>query len=84
MATVYVGNLSPEVTDSELRQVFAAYGKIISLRLLSRRRLAVVELEPAAAAAAVDGLRGVQLRNRTMDVALDQSSPGKRRGARRR
>ena len=84
MATVFVGNLAPDVTDNDLRLLFAAYGKILSLRLLSRRGLAFVELEPPAAAAAVEGLRGVQLRNRTMDVALDQSSPGKRRGGRRR
>ena len=84
MATVFVGNLAPGVTDTELREVFAKYGKILSLRLISRRGLAFVELETPAAEAAVEGLRGVQLRERTMDVALDQSSPGKRRGGFRR
>ncbi len=85
MATVFVGNLSPDVTDNDLREVFAAYGKILSLRLLTRRGLAFVELESPAAAAAVEGLRGRQLHDRTMDVALDQSSPGgRRRGGRRR
>ncbi len=85
MATVFVGNLSPDVTDNDLREIFARYGKILSLRFISRRGMAFVELESPAAAAAVEGLRGTQLRERTMDVALDQSSPGgKRRGGPRR
>jgi RNA recognition motif-containing protein len=84
LATVFVGNLSHDVTDNDLREVFAKYGKILSLRLISRRGLAFVELEPPAAVAAVEGLRGTQLRDRTLDVALEQSSPGKRRAPRRR
>jgi len=84
LATVFVGNLAPGVTDTELREVFAKYGKILSLRLISRRGLAFVELETPAAEAAIEGLRGVQLRERTMDVALEQSSQGKRKGFRRR
>jgi RNA recognition motif-containing protein len=85
LATVFVGNLSPEATDGELRQLFEAYGRVTSLRLISRRGLAFVELEPAAAAAAVEGLRGKQLRDRTLDVALDNAPRGgRRRGGRRR
>jgi RNA recognition motif-containing protein len=85
LATVFVGNLAPDVTDNDLREMFAQYGKILSLRHLARRGLAFVELESPAAAAAVEGLRGQRLHDRTMDVALDESSPGgKRRGGRRR
>lgn len=83
MATIFVGNLSPEVTDSELREVFQEYGKIASLRLMSRRGTAFVELEPEAANAAVEALRGAELKGRTVDVALERASagrPGKRRG----
>ncbi len=87
MATVFVGNLSPEVTDSDLREIFGAYGKIGSLRLMSRRGLAYVELDPEAADAAVDGLRGTQLKGRTVDVVLDRpfgGRPGRPRRKRRR
>lgn len=84
MATVFVGNLSQEVTDSDLRRVFSEYGKITSLRLISRRGFAFVELSPEAADAAVEGLRGSQLKGRTVDIALDTSSGGGRPGGARR
>ena len=83
MATVFVGNLSPEVTDSDLRAIFGAYGKINSLRLISRRGFAFVELSQEAADAAVEALRGSELKGRTVDVTLERSSggrPGSRRG----
>ena len=83
MATVFVGNLSPEVTDSDLREIFGAYGKINSLRLISRRRLAYVDLDSEAADAAVDALRGTQLKGRTVDVALERPLGG-RQGRHRR
>ena len=83
MATVFVGNLSPEVTEHDLHEVFGPYGKVTSIRLIARRRLAFVELSPEAATAAVEGLRGVELKGRTMDAAIDRS-PGGRPGNRRR
>ncbi len=77
MATVFVGNLSPEITDSDLRAVFQEYGKIASLRLITRRGSAYVELSPEAASAAVDALRGTELKGRTVDVALERASGGR-------
>lgn len=77
MTTLFVGNLSPEVTDGDLRQVFETYGRVTSVRLISRRGFAFIEVDPDAANAAVDALRGVQLKGRTMDVTLDRSSGGK-------
>lgn len=90
MTTVFVGNLSAEVTESDLRELFETYGKITSLRHISRRGLAFVELAPEAADAAVDALKGTQLKGRTVDIVLDRSAggrPGRRRqrgGSRRR
>ena len=78
MATVFVGNLSQETTENDLRAAFEAYGKVSSLRLNARRRLAYVELEPEAAYAAVDGLRGAQINGRSVDVVLDESSSGRK------
>lgn len=87
MTTLFVGNLSPEVTDGDLRAVFEEYGRVTSLRLISRRGLAYIELDPEAADAAVAGLRGTQLKGRTVDVAVDRGAgggrPGRRRGGRR-
>ncbi len=88
MATVFVGNLSPEATDSDLRGLFEAYGRITSVRIAHDRRgrareFAHVELEPKAAAAAVEALRGVQLKGRTLDVTLDESRGGGSKGRRK-
>ena len=82
MATVFVGHLAPDVTDSDLRELFNVYGKIISLRHISRRRFALVELNPEAANAAIDALRGTQFKGHTLDIVLDRASggrPGRRR-----
>jgi RNA recognition motif-containing protein len=77
LTTVFVGNLSPDVSESDLRAAFEPYGRITSLRLVARRRLAYIELAPEAAHAAVDALRGAQLKGRTVDVALEESSGGR-------
>lgn len=83
MAKLFVGNLSPEVTDAELRHVFEEYGRVTSVKLVPRKRLAYVELDEQAAESAVEGLRGAQLKGRTMDVVIDQSGGGKPRRRRR-
>jgi RNA recognition motif-containing protein len=78
LTTVFVGNLSQEVTENDLRTVFEAYGKIKSLRHSSRRGLAYVELDSGAAYAAVDDLRGQQIKGRSVDVVLNEDSGGRR------
>lgn len=88
MTTLFVGNLSPEVDDADLRQVFSTYGEIGSIRVPRDRRgrlrgFAYVELEAQAATAAVEALKGTQLRGRTMDVVVDRPSSGARRVSRR-
>lgn len=79
MATIFVGNLVPEVTEGELRSLFETYGRVTSIRQLPRRRQAYVELSPEAADAAIAGLQGAQFKGRTLDVALDTSA-GRRQG----
>lgn len=34
---IYVGNLSPETTEDELRRAFEAFGQVISIKLLRDR-----------------------------------------------
>jgi RNA recognition motif-containing protein len=86
MSTVYVGNLDHDVTEHDLREAFAPYGAVESVRIAKSRggRLrgfAYVELETQAAAdAAIEGLRGTALKGRTMDVAADQGGGGGRKG----
>lgn len=84
MTTLFVGNLSPDVTESELRTVFEDYGKVTSIKLITRRRLAYIEMDSGDAQAAVEGLRGQQIQGRTMDVAIDNRGGRGGRGGRGR
>ena len=84
MATLFIGNLSPEVTDGDLRHVFEEYGRVTSLRLVMRKRLAYIELDQEAAESAVAGLTGTQLKGRTLDIVIDAAGGGKQRKRRRR
>ncbi len=34
---IYVGNLSPETTEDDLRQAFGAFGQVISVKILRNR-----------------------------------------------
>lgn len=79
VGTLMVGNLSPQVTEDDLRHLFEAYGKIRSLRFIARRGMAFVEQDLTSAEAAVDALRGTQLKGRTLDVVLERSA-GRPRG----
>jgi len=90
LTTLFVGNLSPEVTDSDLQKVFSVYGEIGSIRVARNRGgrprgFAFVELDDEAAAAAVEALKGAELKGSVMDVVVDRTpSPGWRRNRRAR
>ncbi len=84
MATIFVGNLPPNLKDSDLRSMFEKYGKVSALRYMARRGIAYVETDADAANAAVDALRGTQLNGRSLDIAVERASGGRpgRRGRR--
>lgn len=84
MATLFVGNLAADVNENDLRAVFEPYGTLTSVRHITRRGLAYVELDDEAANAAIEGLRGVQLKGRTLDVAMDRPPGGGRPGGGKR
>lgn len=72
---IYVGNLSFEVTDDELQQLFAAYGDVTSASVIKdrfsgeSRGFGFVEM-PARkdAEAAIEALNGTDLKGRTLTV----------------
>ncbi|OHB67619.1 MAG: RNA-binding protein [Planctomycetes bacterium RBG_13_60_9] len=72
---IYVGNLSFEVTDDELRQLFEAHGQVESASVVKdrfsgeSRGFGFVEM-PAKkdADAAIAGLNGTDLKGRTITV----------------
>ena len=72
---IYVGNLSREVTEGELRQEFLAFGRVTSVRVAKEKRsgqskgFAFVEMpSESEGQAAIAGLKGRSLRDRTLDV----------------
>lgn len=84
MTTLYVGNLSPDATASDLRAMFSPFGEIGSLRVARDRAgrargFALVELDDEAATTAMDALKGAELKGRAMDVVVERASSGVKR-----
>jgi len=72
---IYVGNLSREATEDELRELFTPFGQVASVSIIKdrytgqSRGFAFVEMPAKAEAqAAIAGLRGKTLKDRTIDV----------------
>ena len=72
---IYVGNLSGEVTEEELREAFEAFGQVESVNIVKDRYsgqprgFGFVEMPAKAEAqAAITGLNGKELGGRTLIV----------------
>ena len=72
---IYVGNLSHDVTEEELREEFKAFGEITSVNIIKdkysgqSRGFGFVEMaSKAEGEAAIAGLKGKTLKERTLDV----------------
>ncbi len=84
---IYVGNLSHEVTEDELSAEFGTYGKVDSVAIPSDkysgrpRGFAFVEMgSKTEAEAAIAGLNGKSLRDRTIVVNESRPRPDNRGG----
>jgi len=72
---IYVGNLSFEVSEDDLRQVFEPFGQVTSVSVIrdkysgQSRGFGFVEMAAKAEAqAAIDGLKGKELKGRALNV----------------
>jgi RNA recognition motif-containing protein len=72
---IYVGNLSRDCTDDELRQAFSAFGQVASASVIrdkfsgESRGFGFVEMPTKAEAdAAIAGLNGKDLKGRTLNI----------------
>lgn len=74
---IYVGNLSLEVTEKELRQAFAAFGEVVSVSIMNDKYIGsgqprgygFVEMtSKSEGKAAIAGLNGNILKDRVIDV----------------
>ena len=84
---IYVGNLSYEVTEEELRQEFEAFGEVTSVNIIidrySGRPKGFGFIEMASVSegqAAISGLNGKTLKDRTLNVNAARSRPDNRGG----
>ena len=83
---IYVGNLSYETTEEDLRQEFEAFGEITSISVITDRDsgrpkgFAFVEMAAKAEAeAAITGLNGKRIKERTI-VVNEARPPADTRG----
>lgn len=82
---IYVGNISYDMTEDELREEFSAFGAVASVNIVTDRYsgrskgFAFVEINnKAEAEAAIAGLNGKVLKNRT--VVVNEARPRIERG----
>ena len=73
---IYVGNLSSDVTDEELRQLFMPFGQVTSASIIKdrysgqSRGFGFIEMPTKAEGeAAIVGLKGKTHKERTLDVS---------------
>ena len=89
---IYVGNLSYDVTESELKQAFEAFGQVESAKIIKdtysnrSKGFGFVEMpDNSEAKSAIDGLNEQELKGRKLNV--NQARPrseGRRGGGGRR
>jgi RNA recognition motif-containing protein len=85
---IYVGNLSREVTEEDLRQAFEAFGEVTSVKVIKdrysgeSRGFGFVEMaDKADAESAITGLKEKELKGRTLNVnEARPRSEGRRSG----
>ena len=84
---IYVGNLSYEVSDEELREEFSAYGEVTSANVLldkmsgRSKGFGFVEMaSKSEAEAAIAGLNGKMMQDRTIVVNEARPRPDNRSG----
>ena len=76
---LFIGNLSFNVTEADMEQLFAQHGKVISVAIPTdrdtgrKRGFAFVEMDtPAEAEAAIQGLNGKNVDGRELAVNLSR------------
>src|SRR4030042_2106269 len=79
---IYVGNMSYSTTEDSLRALFATYGEVVSVNLITDRYtgeskgFGCVEMaEDAAASAAISGLNGREVDGRQLRVNEAHDKP---------
>ncbi len=84
---IYVGNLSSEITEEELRQEFEAFGEVESVNIITDkisgrpRGFGFVEMtSESEGQAVITGLNGKTLKDRTLNVNVAHPRSDRRGG----
>lgn len=89
---IYIGNMSFDTTEDQLRQAFAAFGEVSTVNIITDkysgepRGFAFVEMSvKSEAIAAISGLNGQELNGRALNVneAKPRTEGGNRGGGNR-
>jgi cold-inducible RNA-binding protein len=82
IVNIYVGNLSREVTEDELRKAFEAFGQVTSVNVIKdrysgeSRGFGFVEMATKTEGqAAISGLNGTSMKERTLSVSEARPRP---------
>ncbi len=83
---IYVGNLSPEVTETDLREAFEAFGEVASVKIImdrdtdKSRGFGFVEMPTKTEGeTAITGLNDKELKGKTLNVNEARPRPQGRR-----
>ncbi len=74
MKSIYVGNLPFSASEDDVRELFAAYGDVASVKLIDDREtgrfrgFGFIEMEDADAQSAIEALDGSDMGGRTLKV----------------
>ena len=88
---IYVGNLSHEVTEEDLKEAFEVFGEVDTVKVIKDRYsgqskgFGFVEMPAKAEAqSAIEGLNGKDLKSRSLNVneARPRTESGRGRGGR--
>ncbi|AGY91265.1 hypothetical protein SPICUR_01220 [Spiribacter curvatus] len=90
MKSIYVGNLPFSASEDEVRDLFANYGEVKEVRMISDREtgrprgFGFVRMDPAEADSAIEALNGTDMGGRTLRINEAQDrKPGGGGGPRR-
>lgn len=74
MKSIYVGNLPFSASEDEIRELFAQYGEVNEVRLITDREtgrprgFGFVRMDPAEADTAIEALNGTEMGGRTLRI----------------
>lgn len=86
---IYVGNLSYEVTEKDLKEAFGAFGEVESAKIITdetgrSKGFAFVTMpDKKTGQSAIDGLNGKELKGRALKVNEARPRPERTEGGRR-